>query len=205
LLELAIRNRHNPTKVLQKRLKQSYIFYREHHRRRRAPAFVPWQTMAYCEFYRQNPQKEYADWIFEMNDELVATMQPTFAEADLNGAFCSTRPPAPRVNKQRPHASSTAVYLDGLIDAFVLARNLGDKRHQERYRKSILKGLHELMVMQFRDDADLFFVPTAERERVRGSIRSNPWDCVVREDNGPHCILAGIKILREFTPQDYLP
>jgi hypothetical protein len=134
-----------------------------------------------------------------MNDWLVDTMQEhsRVAYDDTLGRFYD-----PVSNKYGPpHASSTGVYLEGLIDAFAMARELGDKEHQEKYRRAIVLGLRSSMQLQFADDIDLFFVH--DRERVRGGMRTTVYDNRIRVDNVQHVLMGVQKIVREFAPEDY--
>jgi len=61
---------------------------------------------------------------FEMNDWLLQMQQwEGLAYEDMKGRFFNPNKPF-----GPPHASSTAVYLEGLIDAYTLAKEVGDQR-----------------------------------------------------------------------------
>jgi hypothetical protein len=135
-----------------------------------------------------------------MNDWLVDTMQAgsRVAYDDTIGRFY-----APTENFGRPHASSTGVYLEGLIDAFVLARQIGDTHHEDKYRKAIVYGLRASMQLQFQDDVDMFYA--TNRERLRGGMRTTVYDNAIRVDNVQHVLMGVQKILRDFKESDYKP
>jgi hypothetical protein len=102
-----------------------------------------------------------------------------------------------------PHASSTGVYLEGLIDAFAMARELGMKDRAEAYRRTIVRGLRDAWQLTFKDDVDMFY--TGHREYLRGGLRTTVYDNVVRIDNVQHNQMAILKILHTFEPGDYRP
>jgi hypothetical protein len=179
------------------RFLQSFAFYREHFRAARNPAFVPWHTQAY---FAALPAAGAAagalkDFVFEMNDWLLPMQQWDRApQPDLRGRFYDPEHP----EYGPPHASSTGVYLEGLIDAFGLARQEGDRRREQAYRLAILRGLRSLMQLQFRDDIDMYYV--SQRERVFGGIRTEAYDNAIRVDNVQHGLMALLKILARLSP-----
>jgi hypothetical protein len=108
---------------------------------------------------------------------------------------------APSRNFGVPHASSTGVYIEGLIDAFALAREIGDKAHQEKYRKSIVLGLRSSMQLQFQDDQDMFYA--TNKQRLRGGIRTTVYDNEIRVDNVQHVLMGVQKVLERFSTEDF--
>jgi hypothetical protein len=184
----------DPTRFL-----QSFAFYRDSHRANRNPAFVPWHTQAY---YTALPAVGAAaaslkEFIFEMNDWLLDMQQwDGDLHPDLKGRFYNPRHP----EYGPPHASSTGVYLEGLIDAFDLARQQGDTDRAARYRLAILRGLRSLIQLQFRDETDMYYV--ARRERVLGGIRTEVYDNTIRVDNVQHGLMAILKILARMSPEE---
>jgi hypothetical protein len=178
---------------------RSFAFYREWHRAHRNPAFVPWHTQAYYAAlpFVGDDAAQLKDFIFEMNDWLLGMQQwDTAPDPDLRGRFYNPRHP----EYGPPHASSTGVYLEGLIDAFDLARREGDTARASRYRLAILRGLRSLMQLQFRDDVDMYYV--VKRERVLGGIRTEVYDNAIRVDNVQHGLMAILKILERMSPEE---
>ena len=163
---------------------------RDRHRRRRNPAFVPWHSQACTSLYAQTRHREYADFVFEMNDWLLPMQQWDGLDPDLKGRFYDPRHP----EFGPPHAASTGAYLEGLGDAMTLARALGDEKRATAYERSVHRGLRSLRQLQFRDERDAFYV--SRRNRVLGALRTEVYDNAIRVDSAAHALLAAIKILR---------
>lgn len=187
--------------ALLERFMTSFRYYRAWHRENRNPAFVPWHTQAYYNVWQVTRDAELQEFVFEMNDWLVETMQPDDEEAfpDTRGRFYN-----PRYRLYGPpHASSTGVYLEGLADAWSMAREAGDEARAEHYRLAMLRGLRSAMQLQFADEVDLFFVPAEARERVRRGMRTAVYDPEIRVDNVQHVLMAVMKVLDRFGPDEY--
>ena len=163
---------------------------RARHRRRRNPAFVPWHTQACASLYAQTGRREFADFVFEMNDWLAPMQQWDGLAPDLRGRFYNPRRP----DFGPPHAASTGAYLEGLADAAALARATGDRIRAEVYGRAVERGLRSLRQLQFRDERDAFYV--SKRKRVLGALRTEVYDNTVRVDSAAHALAAAIKILR---------
>jgi aspartyl/asparaginyl beta-hydroxylase (cupin superfamily) len=183
--------------ALRARFHQSFTYYLGWHLENRNPAFIPWHTQAYGIVWELTREGELADAVFTMNDWLLRVQQWESApHPDCQGRFYDpSRPFGP------PHASSTAVYLEGLADAFAIGRTLGEHDRVDRYRTAILRGLRSLAQLTFKDDVDLFYI--AKRETVRGGVQSSEYDNAVRVDNVQHTLTATDKILTAFSEEDY--
>ena len=140
---------------------------------------------------------ELADAVFAMNDWLLGVQQwETAPHPDCRGRFYDPdRPFGP------PHASSTAVYLEGLADAVALARAVGEHDRVAGYRTAILRGLRSLSQLTFKDDGDMFYI--AKRAAARGGVQTSEYDNAVRVDNVQHALTAIDKVLRTFSAEDY--
>lgn len=200
LLYWAILYEKQPDPALLGRFMTSFRYYRQWHRDHRNPAFIGWHTQAYYKVWRQTGDKELRDFVFEMNDWLIGLQQwavPT-EYRDLMGRFY-----APGAGYGPPHASSTGIYLEGLADAFRIAREAGDAKRAESYRIAILRGLRDVLQLQFADDTDMFYVPPGFRKFVAGGIRTTEYDNVIRIDNVQHNLMAMLNVLQAFRPEDY--
>jgi hypothetical protein len=144
-----------------------------------------------------NRDERLANAIFLMNDWLLDIQQWDTAPAlDCQGRFYDPkRPFGP------PHASSTGVYLEGLADAFALAKEIGDLPRTEAYRTAILRGLRSIAQLTFKDDLDMFYI--SKRDRVRGGVRTTEYNNIIRIDNVQHCLMAIHKVLDVFSPHDF--
>jgi hypothetical protein len=179
-------------------VRASYDFYRAYWREHRTTPFIPWQTQANVRLYRATRERQIASFVFEMNDLLVAIQERgEEIPADLRGRFFNPE----KRGSGYPHVSSTGVYLEGLLDAFDLARELGDEARARRYRTAIVWGLRNLLQMQIRDRYQTWCMPAPER--AVGGFRSR-WDYPgVRIDNQQHANAALAKAVRVLTPADY--
>ncbi len=176
---------------------RSYYFYGDWHRKNRNPAFIPWHTMAYGKLWDRLPDQKLVDAIFEMNDWLLGVQQWDYAPyEDCRGRFYAPdRPFGP------PHASSTAVYLEGLAEAFRIARLTGDQARQSAYRRAILRGLRSLAQLTYKGDLDMCF--HAKRKRLLGGVRTCEYNNIIRVDNVQHSIMAILSVLSIFETSDW--
>jgi hypothetical protein len=183
-----------PDPKLLNRFMKSFEYYRAWHldeavKGRRNPAFIPWHTQAYYIVWKQTKDEELRDFVFEMNDWLLDVQQWDSARyPDTRGRFY-----APDRDYGPPHASATGVYLEGLVDAYSLASQVGDVERAKTYSYAIRKGLRSSMQLQFADDIDMFYV--SKRERVFGGLRTTVYDNQIRCDNVQHTLMATLKIL----------
>jgi hypothetical protein len=176
---------------------RSFYYYGDWHRAERNPAFVPWHTMAYAKLWDRLPDPRLVESIFDMNDWLLGVQQWDEAPCEYSRGrfFAPDRPFGP------PHASSTAVYLEGLADAFRVARATGDGARQFSYRMAIRRGLRSLAQLTFKGDHDMAFF--SKKEWLLGGVRTNEYDNVIRVDNVQHAIMAILSILQCFEPTDW--
>ncbi len=183
-----------PDEKLLAQIMKSFAYYKAWHMdtsvpNRRNPAFTPWHTQAYYMVWTHTKSEELRDFIFEMNDWLVEIQEWNDTRyRDTKGRFYDPdRPFGP------PHASSTGVYLEGLIDAYLLARSVDDKTRMLRYATTIRRGLRSSMQLQFVDDVDMFYI--GDREAVFGGLRTTVYNNQIRCDNVQHTWMGTQKIL----------
>lgn len=182
------------------RFQRSFNHYRNFFREKLSAPFVPWHTQAYYTVLPALPAAadEMTAFIFEMNDWLIVRQQWNKAPfPDLKGRFYGRK--APRFGLS--HASSTGVFLEGLIDAFDLARRVGDIVRAERYRTVILRGLRFLCQLQFRSPPDMFYI--ADRKRVLGGLRTEVSSNAIRGDSMQHALLGVFRVLDRLSPEEF--
>lgn len=171
--------------------------YKKRFEARPNPAFVPWHTLARCTAIDMelDPNGDSADFVFAMNDWLAGLQQWTDAPyPDLRGRFYAPERP----DYGPPHASSTGVYLEGLIAAWRLARSTGDTWRAERYAECIRRSLRSLRQLQYRDgDSEAGFFHLTERLACRGGVRTEVWDNRIRLDNVQHALTAILDLVSE--------
>ena len=169
--------------VLAKALK-SVSHYRDWHFQNRNPAFIPWHVMACAKLYRITGDRGLADYIFEMSDWLLSHQQwRGELDPDLWGRFYTPdKPYGP------PHASSTGVFMEGMVDAMILARETGETQRAEDYEASIWRGARSIAQLQFKDDVDMYYV--SRKARVLGGVRTEAYNNEIRVDNIQHALMA---------------
>ena len=176
---------------LWEKIEASFGHYREWHRANKNPAFIPWHTQACYLLWEMTRERRFHDFILEMNDWLLPYQQwdQIAAFPDAQGRFYDPdKPYGP------PHASSTGVYLEGLIDAFRLARAIGDEARAQRYALTIRRGLRNVMQLQF---SALYECSSyANGATALGGIRTTEYNNVIRIDNVQHNLMAVLKILQ---------
>ena len=150
------------------------------------PAYVPWHTMAYRYLFPMTGDNRYADAIFILNDKLLE-LQDT---SDQVGRFYN--PDTPEYGN--PHASSDAVYTEGLAYAYEVAVMVDDKEHADRYQEAIELSLQNLMSLQYREEIKSEMEP----EDYLGAIRIREDSSWIRVDTAQHAIDAFDQILRVF-------
>ncbi|TVQ88834.1 MAG: hypothetical protein EA397_16705 [Deltaproteobacteria bacterium] len=200
LLYWAFRLEAAPDPELLDRFHKSVAHYREWHLSNRNPAFIPWHTQAYVKVWGQTQDPDLAAWTFEMNDWLLEVQQWEEQERfpDTMGRFYDPkRPFGP------PHASATGVYIEGLIDAWRLARALDETDRAERYRRAILRALRSIMQLTFKDDVDMFYI--SQRDRVHGGVRTTVYNNEIRVDNVQHNLMGIQKVLDSMPPEAFQP
>lgn len=186
--------------ALRERFMASFRYYRAWHLENRNPAFIPWHTQAYRRVWTSTGDVELADFIFTMNDWLLEIQQwdEQIRFPDTQGRFYDPkRPFGP------PHASSTGVYLEGLIDAWRLAKSLGESERQERYRRAIIRGIRSVAQLTFKDPVDMFYIN--KRDKVRGGVRTTVYNNEIRVDNVQHNLMALLEIVGELPATDFRP
>jgi hypothetical protein len=178
------------------RFMQSFTYYREWHRQNINPAFIPWHTQAYYNFWKLTGNEELKSFIFEMNDWLLDFQEiGSSPYDDLSGRFYDSSRP----QYGPPHASSDGVYLEGLVDAYLLAKENGDSQRQDAYALAIRYGIRSLMQLQFADEIDMYYI--SKTDKVLGGLRTTEYDNSIRVDNVQHGLMAMLKIL--VNPEAY--
>ncbi|MDD9941499.1 MAG: hypothetical protein OXU20_10705 [Myxococcales bacterium] len=183
--------------ALLERFMRAFRYYKEWHLDNRNPAFIPWHVQAYYRMWQVTKDPALSDFVFVMSDWLLDMQEwDESPYLDTLGRFYDDN----RRQYGVPHASSTGVYLEGYIDAYRLAKELGDEGRMVNYRLAILRGLRSLMQLQFEDDIDMFYV--SRQDRVLGGIRTTVYDNSIRVDNVQHGLMAIMRIIDEFDAHD---
>ncbi len=179
-------------------------YFRETLEQRKHPPYpmIPWHTQACYKLYAASRREAVADFIFNMNRLLVGIQEVMprkgeFLPADARGRFVRPRKRA----MGRPHVTATAVYLEGLADAFALARALEEEALARQFRRALVWGARCLLQHQIRDEVETLLVPNPAR--ALGGFRTRPTDPVIRIDNMQHAVCALAKIDAVLKEADY--
>ncbi|PRQ04029.1 hypothetical protein ENSA5_11520 [Enhygromyxa salina] len=143
-------------------------------------------------------EQELVDFVFEMNDWLIENMEVWEESAfdDEKGRFYSRKK-----DYGSPHASATGVYIEGIIDAYAMAKAVGDRKREDRYRKALSRAIRSVMQIQYVDDIDMYYV--TDRQRTKGGLRTTVLRNEIRVDNVQHVLMGVLKVLDRFEPEDF--
>lgn len=191
-----------PNETLTQQFLTSAHYYMDWHFAHRNPAFVPWHTQAYYKVWQQTGDPFLQSSIFTMNDWLIEKLQSIEEQEGYDYPDFAGRFYYPKGGYGPPHASATGVYLEGLADAWALAKAVNDTKRQEAYRQAIIKGIRHAMQLEFADDIDMFYI--TNKQAAAGGLRSRVYNNEIRMDNIQHNLLALIKILDRFDEKDFV-
>lgn len=200
LLYWALLYAREPSPELLERIMRSFRYYRTWHREHRNPAFIPWHIQAYVNLWFITRDDELREFVFEMADWLLGMQEWDAARyPDTLGRFYDEQ----RAYFGPPHASATGVYLEGLIDAYRMAFEVGDHARSDQYRRAIVRGLRSVMQLQYVDEIDMYYA--SQRDRLRGGVRTTVYDNAIRVDNVQHNLLGLFRIHQVLSDADYRP
>ncbi len=168
-------------------------FYRSYFRATRPAAFAPWQTQAWGAMARTTRLQAYADFAYEMTDMVIA------AQLDIGEPPLSLYSGGVDVYGNGRPAISSAVYLEGVVEAARTAAELGDEDRAARYRDAARRAARLVVQLCFRKE-ELYYV-TSPRD-VLGGIRNTPINQALRIDNMQHALaalLGTLEVLPEST------
>jgi prenyltransferase beta subunit len=157
-------------------MQKSYDFYSVFWKSNKVAPYIPWQLRAFAKLYAVDRKQKYLDYIFEMQDWMLDSY-PIVAEDSpegLQGAMATM-------------FASTGVYTEGLVAAYILAKQIKDKQRSRRYLNAIEKIMVYLNNLQF-DNSDTYRF--AEPKKIAGSMAFRPYYNEIRLDFTYHAISA---------------
>ena len=168
-------------------LRRAFPYYREHFRRRPSTAFVAWQMAAYAQLFRLTRDRQYADFVFEMADTILSIQHvgPAVQYVDYVGGYRAGRAPG----------VTSSTYNEGVLDAYDVARQMGERERAARYQRAALLGALFTLRLQFTPE-NAYFVPHADR--VLGAFRASLADSTLRIDHTQHALNSLLKTERYF-------
>ena len=166
---------------------RAFPYYREHFRRRRSTAFVAWQMAAYAHLFRLTRERQYADFVFEMADAILSIQHvgPAVPYPDYVGGYRSKRVPG----------VTSAIYNEGVLEAYDLARDMGERERAARYQRAALLGALFTLRLQLTRENTYYI---ARADRVLGGFRASLADSTLRIDHTQHALNSLLKAERYF-------
>ena len=173
-------------------VERAFPYYRSFFDEDQHPAAIPWLTQAYYRAYLVNNNPDYVDFVFKMNDFMLKIQNTTGRpQPDMLGRFHA--PDRPEYGP--PLSASTGVYVEGLVDAYRMARLSKDTDREDAYRQGVILGIRSLMQLQFRND-NLFFAQ--DRFRTQGGIRGHLLSTTIRMDYVQHATQGMIRAVQSL-------
>ena len=161
-------------------VEKAFLYYREYWRAKKNTAFIPWHTQTYKLLFEETGNKELTDFVFEMNDWVVANYQKFSSPySDYVGGF------------GKNPTNSTASYLEGLADAYYLAKKVGDQEHILKYAEACKYAARFVLQTQFKE-GDVFYL--SNPQRALGGFKQSPINISQRNDYTQHSTLSLIKV-----------
>jgi hypothetical protein len=143
--------------------------------------FVPWQTQAWGRLAQATRLRKYAQFAYDMTDLIAGsiiepeqTPFPVYA-----GAF--------DVYNDGRGGVSSAVYLEGVIEAVRTAEALGDKDRAARYRAIVPDAARFVVQLMFKEE-EAYYI-RSPRDVLDG-VRNSPIHPTLRIDNMQHAMAA---------------
>ena len=161
-------------------VEKAFLYYRDYWRENKNTALIPWHTQTYKLLFDITGNRELTDFVFEMNDWVVDNYQKTsVAYADYEGGF-----------GEKP-SNASASYLEGLADAYYLAKKIGDKEHIVKYAEACRQDARFVLQTQFKE-GDVFYIKNPQK--ALGGFKQSPLNISLRCDYTQHSTLALIKV-----------
>ncbi len=136
-------------------------------------AFSPWVVQALAKMYDLTGDETYSSWAVALTEQMLYG-QNLNPDREVYGSFSCV----PTV------FSSTS--LEGLGDALSMARQMGDRALEKRYREHLLMGYHWILKLQYK-------ATDAVPEPAKGGFRQTFYNPQIRIDNTQHAISAMTK------------
>jgi len=160
---------------------KAFYYYRRYWRKNKNTAFIPWHSQICFLLYNEIKDPEIKDFVFEMNDWLINNYQIySDAYVDEIGGFPKTNP-----------RCSTSSYLEGITDAYLLARDIEDNLYINKYQNAIRLGVRFILLTQYTED-NAFYIEN--QKRALGGFRHSLFSNAQRIDYTQHAIMALMKI-----------
>ena len=163
-------------------VESAFPYYSQYWRSNKNTAFIPWHTQTYALLFEQTKNRNLSDFIFEMNDWMIDNYQmKTSLYPDEIGGFPKYFP-----------TFSTSVFIEGVNDAYAVAKLVNDAEHVQKYKHSIKIGTQFILQTQFTENNSFYL---EEPHRAIGGFKTSLTDNFIRIDNTQHALFALIKTM----------
>ena len=190
LAALAASNRNAAAAWKQQALARGCAYYRQQWKSKQQPAMAPWLIAAYADMHLQTKQKDYADFVLEMGDQ-IAKLQYEGGDrqhAEWRGGF----PPIVdgKLVTSDPTAD-TAFFALALAEACRMIRSMDhpDAARYDRYRAVLTRTLQFLTTLQYGEDNTVHFAAHF-RPYLVGAFHSSLTDGNLRVDQTAIAVCA---------------
>lgn len=158
----------------------AFPYYQQYWRQNKNTAFIPWHTQAYKLLYEETFHSDIPLFIFEMNDWIINKYQMNDSTyLDEIGGFPKYFP-----------TFSSSVFLEGINDAYDIAKQVNDLEHVEKYKQALSIGSRFILQTQFTKNNSFYL---EESSRAIGGFKTSLTDNSIRIDNTQHAVLALMK------------
>lgn len=189
LLALAFQYETHPNKETLDAFDKAFPFYRNMFRQSPDLDFTAWHIPAFAKLARLTRRQDYADFVFEMADALIAK-QRTPDECrwpELFGGVASHNPVE--------GDASTALYLRAIIDAWQLADSRGEQPRARKY-ETAARLATRFVIQLIMKPGEAWFVQSPGD--AIGGIRNAITDPTMRVENSAAALLALIDARQAF-------
>ncbi len=151
--------------------------------------YVPWQSRAFAELHRVQPDPRYAAYVFDLTDWLLDTRptQPSTEGPVFAGALGT-------------EFAASGVYAEGLAAAWDLARRVGDTARERRYGDALVQATRYNLGLQLQP-GDVHGFPRPEL--ALGALVTQPGDNALRLDFTYHAISAAHAVTQLTTGEEW--
>ncbi len=165
-----------------KSVEKGFEYYRDYWRDNKNTSFIPWHTQANYLLFQETGKTEVADFVFEMIDWILDHHFITKSRyPDQIGGFPKKDP---RLN--------TSTQTEGINDAYLLARLIGDKKHEKKYLEAIQLSVPFILNTQFTEESAFYVVNS---KRTVGGFKFSLTANDQRIDYTQHALMALIKTI----------
>jgi len=184
LLAIAYDYSQQPTQRAIDAFDSAYDYYHDLWEKDPTPPFAVWHIQAFSRMAQNTKRRDHIDFVFEMADWLVDR------QYDENNCHRPMLYGGIEANVRARVGVATASYLEGLTDALILARRVGDSERARRYERAVRLAARFVLQLQVRPEEAYYAI--SPQDTVWG-IRTSLSDNRLRIDHCQHALLAWIK------------